>query len=67
MNPDRNLLKRIELLVDVLLTLLAFICAYKIKKYLLVDPFGGLSTEYQLFYCTDDGCCHLVCDAGFSE
>ena len=49
MNPDRNPLERIELLVDMLLTLLAFICAYNIKKFLLVDPFGGLATESNYF------------------
>ncbi|MFH0994378.1 MAG: sugar transferase [Pseudomonadota bacterium] len=49
MNPDRNLPKRIELLVDVLLTLLAFIFAYTIKKYLTVDPTGGLATETNYF------------------
>jgi exopolysaccharide biosynthesis polyprenyl glycosylphosphotransferase len=49
MNPVRNPLARIELLVDVLLTLLAFICAYNIKKHLLVDPFGGLATESNYF------------------
>jgi exopolysaccharide biosynthesis polyprenyl glycosylphosphotransferase len=40
---------RIELLVDVLLTLLAFTCAYHIKKELLLDPFGGLATESNHF------------------
>jgi exopolysaccharide biosynthesis polyprenyl glycosylphosphotransferase len=49
MNPDRNILKRIGLLVDVLLTLLAFTSAYHIKKELLADPFGGLYTEYNYF------------------
>ena len=48
MNRDRNILNRIKLLVDVLLTLLVFICAYNIRKYLLVDPYGGLSAEYNL-------------------
>ncbi|MBI5591949.1 MAG: sugar transferase [Deltaproteobacteria bacterium] len=50
MNQDRNLLKRIELLVDVLLTLLAFIFAYAIKKYLTNDPFGGLASEYNYLF-----------------
>lgn len=45
MNPERNLGEKIELLTDVLLTLLAFIFAYNIRKYLLVDPFGGLAAE----------------------
>lgn len=45
MNPGRNLSARIELLMDVLLTILAFVCAYNIRKYLLVDPFGGLADE----------------------
>jgi exopolysaccharide biosynthesis polyprenyl glycosylphosphotransferase len=45
MNPDRKLLKRIELLVDVLLTLLAFIIAFTIKKYLTDDAFGGLAAN----------------------
>ncbi len=49
MNPLRNPLARIELLVDVLLTLLAFICAYNIKKHLLVDPFGGLALDSNYF------------------
>ncbi len=46
MNSDRDILKRIGLLVDVLLTLLVFTGAYRIKKDLLADPFGGLYTEY---------------------
>ena len=45
MNQDRKLLKRIELLVDVLLTLLAFIIAFTIKKYLTDDAFGGLAAN----------------------
>jgi len=45
MNSDRKLLKRIELLVDVLLTLLAFIIAFTIKKYLTDDAFGGLAAN----------------------
>ncbi len=50
MNQDRKLLKRIEILVDVLLTLLAFISAYSIKKYLTDDSFGGLATEFNYFF-----------------
>jgi exopolysaccharide biosynthesis polyprenyl glycosylphosphotransferase len=45
MNSDRKLLKRIELLLDVLLTLLAFIIAFTIKKYLTDDAFGGLAAD----------------------
>jgi len=45
MNPDRNLIGRIELLLDILLTLLAFVCAHSIKKYLLDDYYGGLASQ----------------------
>lgn len=48
MNQDRNILNRIKLVMDLLLTLLAFICAYNIRKYLLVDPYGGITAEYDL-------------------
>lgn len=42
MNTEKEILKRLELLGDVLLTLLAFACAYVIKDSLLPDPFAGL-------------------------
>lgn len=45
MNSDRKLLKRIELLVDVLLTLLVLIIAFAIKKFMTGDSFGGLAAD----------------------
>ena len=40
----RGMVKRIELFVDVFLTALAFICVYAIKRNLLPEPLGGLTT-----------------------
>lgn len=45
MNTSRGIARRIELAVDVLLTALAFGCAYFIKGYLLAEPLGGLTSD----------------------
>ena len=41
---DRGMVKRVELFVDVVLTALVFVCVYAIKRSLLPDLLGGLTT-----------------------
>lgn len=43
-NNDRELVRRFELFLDVILTVQTFIFAYFMKRSLLPGPFGGLTT-----------------------
>ncbi len=50
MYSQRGITRRLELLLDVLLTECAFICAYVVKMYMPLGPYGGLiaSSNYPL-------------------
>jgi exopolysaccharide biosynthesis polyprenyl glycosylphosphotransferase len=44
MNQDREMVKRIELAVDVFLTAMVFVAVYAVKRSLPADSLGGLTT-----------------------
>jgi exopolysaccharide biosynthesis polyprenyl glycosylphosphotransferase len=44
MNQDREMVKRIELAVDVFLTSMVFVAVYAVKRSWLAGPFEGLTT-----------------------
>jgi exopolysaccharide biosynthesis polyprenyl glycosylphosphotransferase len=44
MNQDREMVRRIELAVDVFLTSMVFVVVYAVKRSWLVGPFEGLTT-----------------------